>query len=55
MATGKRNDSILRRRAENAEGGAERNVFVINTVASTGAGVNYVKKAQMMARQGMGP
>lgn len=55
VATGKRNQSILRNRADDAVGRAERNVFVINTVASTGAGIQYVRETQMMARQGIDP
>ena len=55
VATGIRDDSLLRNRAEDLTGRAERNTFVVNTLASTGAGVKYVRKAQMMARQGMDP
>ena len=53
VGTCKRNGEILHKRADDAKGRAGRNVFVINTVAATGAGIKYVRKAQMMARQGM--
>ena len=44
VATGKMDDTILRQRAANATERAEKNVFVVNTMASSGAGVKYVKK-----------
>ena len=55
VATGKRNDTILKERTVNATGRAGENLFVVNTMATSGAGVKYVKQAQMMARQSMHP
>ena len=46
VATGKRDDTILRQRVANATERADTNVFVVNTMASSGAGVKYVEKTR---------
>ena len=45
-ATGKRDDTILRQRPANSTERAGANVSVVNTMASSGAGVKYVEKTR---------
>ena len=53
VVDGKRNDSVLKHRTVNAAERAEKHLFVVNTMATSGLGLKYVKKAQMTARQSL--
>ena len=55
VATGQRNDSVLHERAVAAGERADRHIFVINTMATSGVAPKYVRKAQNTARQALSP
>ena len=53
VAAGKRDASVLKFRAAAATEKSKRHKFLVNTMASSGVGVKYVRKAQATARQSM--
>ena len=55
VATGTRVDTVLTERTANATHRASKNAFVPHTMVSSGAGIQYVRKAQMLARQSLQP
>ena len=53
VAAGERDASVLKLRAEANIGKSSRHKLVMNTMAASGVGINYITKAQATARQSM--
>lgn len=49
----KKSEAHLKARSVNAKPRAERNNLIVQTLCTIGAGLAYVRKAQVMARQGL--